>query len=91
MATSGLIRDIDIVLRKIVDDLWKQYDHDANGQLDLQETTDLVRSFMRLIDEEFECSDHDVQMFFTQLDKDGSGTIEKDEMLVYLRKVAGCR
>ena len=36
-----------------------------------------------------EFSDEDFDACFKEFDKDGSGTIEKDEMAVFIKKVAG--
>ena len=34
-------------------------------------------------------SDEDFEACFKEFDKDGNGTIEKDEMAVFIKKVAG--
>ena len=36
-----------------------------------------------------EFSDEDFEACFKEFDKDGNGTIEKDEMAVFIKKVAG--
>ena len=36
-----------------------------------------------------EFSDEDFEACFKEFDKDGSGTIEKDEMAIFIKKVAG--
>ena len=36
-----------------------------------------------------EFSEEDFEACFSEFDKDGSGTIEKDEMAIFIKKVAG--
>ena len=36
-----------------------------------------------------EFSEQDFEQCFKEFDKDGSGTIEKDEMAIFIKKVAG--
>ena len=36
-----------------------------------------------------EFSEQDFDQCFKEFDKDGSGTIEKDEMAIFIKKVAG--
>jgi len=36
-----------------------------------------------------EFSEDDFEACFKEFDKDGSGTIEKDEMAIFIKKVAG--
>ena len=39
--------------------------------------------------EDGEFSEADFEACFAEFDKDGSGTIEKDEMALFIKKVAG--
>ena len=41
------------------------------------------------INDNNEFSDEDFNACFAEFDKDGSGTIEKDEMAIFIKKVAG--
>ena len=81
--------DLDEVIKNCVDDIWAIYDCDNSGYLDYDET----RSFVKKTLEEFTNSDEfceeDFKQCFKEFDKDGSGTIEKDEMAEFIKNVAG--
>ena len=80
---------IDAVIAKCVDDIWKEYDKDGNGNLDKEETKAFVKKTLTEMAGGDEFSEDDFDACFKEFDKDGSGTIEKDEMAVFIKKVAG--
>jgi len=81
--------DIDAVIRKCVDDIWKEYDKDGSGALDKSETKKFVKNTLKEMDDSAVFSDEDFEQCFKEFDKDGSGTIEKEEMAIFIKKVAG--
>ena len=81
--------DIDQVIKKCVEDIWKEYDKDNSGALDKDETKKFVKNTLADMNDTGEFSEEDFEACFAEFDKDGSGTIEKDEMAIFIKKVAG--
>ena len=48
-----------------------------------------VSSRKHMCDDNDEFNEEDFNKCFEEFDKDGSGTIEKDEMALFIKKVAG--
>ena len=77
-------------MRKCVDQLWVQYDTDGNGYLDRNETMRFVRDSMKEMGVSMEkLTDEDFEATFSEFDKDNSGTVEKNEMVAYMKKLVG--
>ena len=72
--------DIDQVIKKCVDDIWAEYDKDNSGALDRAETKQFVQNTLHEMSDNGEFSETDFEACFKEFDKDGSGTIEKEEM-----------
>ena len=81
--------DIDSIIEKCIDDIWKTYDKDNSGYLDKQETKQFVKNTLSEMGENGEFSEADFEACFKEFDKDGNGTISKDEMKIFIKKVAG--
>ena len=81
--------DIDGIIEKCIDDIWKNYDKDNSGYLDKQETKAFVQNTLSEMGENGEFSEGDFEACFKEFDKDGNGTISKDEMKIFIKKVAG--
>ena len=78
------------MMRKCVDQLWVQYDTDGNGYLDRNETMRFVRDSMKEMGVSMEkLTDEDFEATFSEFDKDNSGTVEKNEMVAYMKKLVG--
>lgn len=78
------------MMRKCVDQLWVQYDTDGNGYLDRNETMRFVRDSMKEMGVSMEkLTDEDFEATFSEFDKDNSGTVEKQEMVAYMKKLVG--
>ena len=80
---------IEEVIKKCVEDIWKEYDKDNSGALDKDETKKFVKNTLSEMNDSGEFSEEDFDSCFKEFDKDGSGTIEKDEMAMFIKKVAG--
>ena len=81
--------DIDQIIEKCIDDIWKTYDKDNSGFLDKEETKEFVKNTLTEMGENGEFSESDFEACFKEFDKDGNGTISRDEMKVFIKKVAG--
>lgn len=81
--------DIDEVIKKMVDDIWEQYDDDNSGELDKEETRQFVQDNLEEMADGAKFNDRDFEQCFLDFDKDGSGTIDKDEMVQFIKRVAG--
>lgn len=78
------------MMRKCVEQLWVQYDTDGNGYLDRNETMRFVRDSMKEMGVSLEkLTDEDFEATFSEFDKDNSGTVEKQEMVAYMKKLVG--
>ena len=81
--------DIDAVIQKCVEDIWREYDKDNSGSLDKEETKTFVLNTLQEMSDQGEFSEADFDACFNEFDKDGSGTIEKEEMAIFIKRVAG--
>jgi Ca2+-binding EF-hand superfamily protein len=81
--------DIDGIIEKCIDDIWKTYDKDNSGFLDKLETKAFVKNTLTEMGENGEFSEGDFESCFKEFDKDGNGTISRDEMKIFIKKVAG--
>ena len=73
-----------------VEDLWKTYDKDGNGYLDKQETKAFVIDTLGATG--LGSNDFTQEQFdevWVSIDTEKSGTIEKREMLKFMRQLAG--
>ena len=81
--------DLDSVIMRCVDDIWRDYDEDGSGELDKEETRNFVFDTLKEMSDDCQFSQEDFERCFEEFDEDGSGTIEKDEMVMFIKKVAG--
>merc|ERR1739844_840068 len=81
--------EIGNVIGKCVDEIWSKYDDDNNGYLDKQETKRFVQDTLADMADGAGFNDDDFDQCFREFDKDGSGTIERGEMVQFIKQVAG--
>ena len=81
--------EIDAVIAKCVDEIWNKYDDDGNGFLDKEETKHFVQDTLADMADGAGFNDEDFDQCFREFDKDMSGTIEKGEMVQFIKQVAG--
>ena len=81
--------EIDEILEKVIDDIWKTYDEDGSGYLDKQETKEFVQNTLIDMTDNGEFSEADFEACFKEFDQDGNGTISKDELCIFIKKIAG--
>eukprot|EP00347_Sterkiella_histriomuscorum_P005974 403354551 len=80
--------DIDPIIEKCIDDIWKTYDKDNSDFLDKAETKAFVKNTLTEMGNG-EFSEADFESCFKEFDKDDKGAISRDEMMVFIKKVAG--
>ena len=77
-------------IEKICNSVWAKYDVDNNGQLDYGETKKFTLEVTSQIvkdDPSFKNpTEEELEKVFKELDKDGSGLVDKSEMFEYLKK-----
>ena len=74
---------------RCVDDIWRDYDADCSGELDKEETRKFVFDTLKEMSDDCQFSQDDFEKCFKEFDTDGSGTIEKNEMVNFIKRVAG--
>ena len=73
-----------------MDEIWSKYDDDNSGELDKEEAKLFVQDTLAGVDAESNgFSDEDFDACFLLFDKDGSGSIDKSEMVQFIIQVAG--
>lgn len=75
-------------LEAVIKFIWAVFDDDDSGYLDMKESKNFVRTVLSDI-MEIEYSEERFLKLFKEVDSDNSGTIEKDEMRVCLKKMFG--
>jgi len=81
--------DVDAVIRKCVDDIWKEYNTNKSGSLNKEQTRKFVMDTLSDMQDGNEFTEADFEECFKEFDKDGSGSIDKDEMVFFIKKSAG--
>merc|ERR1712154_610542 len=81
--------DYEEALMKTVDDIWADYDKDGNGVLDKTEMRAFVEATITQSGINKTVTDEEFNQIFQQFDLDQSTTIEKDEMAVFVKRMAG--
>lgn len=81
--------DIDEIINKCIDEIWKNYDKDNSGFLDKQEAKNFIKNTLSEMGEDGEFSEADFEACFREFDKDGNGAISREEMKIFIKKVAG--
>jgi Ca2+-binding EF-hand superfamily protein len=81
--------DIDDVIKKCVDDIWKDYGKKGSDSLSKDETRKFVMETLTSMKDDEGFTEADFEACFKEFDLDGSGTIEKEEMVTFIKKVSG--
>lgn len=81
--------DIDAVIKKCVDDIWKDYGKKGSDSLSKDETRKFVMETLASMRDDETFTEADFEACFKEFDLDGSGTIEKEEMVMFIKKVSG--
>ena len=83
------VSDIDIVIMRVVKEIWSEYDADNSGSLDKDETKLFVKNTLCEMGDGKGMSDAEFERCFEEFDEDGSGTIEKHEMIHFIKNITG--
>lgn len=63
----------------MIDKIWEKYDADQSGELDFQETKCYIKDLLGKIPDDV------FKQIFNEFDKDGSGSIGKEEMAEFMK------
>ena len=74
---------------KTVDEIWVKWDRDNNGTLDKSEMRGFVEATIAQSGINKVVTDEEFNQIFAQFDIDRSETIERDEMAVFVKRMAG--
>lgn len=77
-----------IAVKNMIDQIWMVYDTDKSGALDEEETKVFVMDIMKTIGKDGLTDEQFTQMF-NGFDEDGSGCVEKGEMLDFILMLMG--
>uniref|UniRef100_A0A6C0HGG5 EF-hand domain-containing protein n=1 Tax=viral metagenome TaxID=1070528 RepID=A0A6C0HGG5_9ZZZZ len=81
--------DIDAVINKCVDDIWKEYGKKGSESLSKDDTKKFVMNTLSDMEDVEPFTEADFEACFKEFDLDGSGTIEKEEMVTFIKKMSG--
>jgi len=81
--------DIDNVINKCVNDIWKEYGKKGSDSLSKDQTRKFVMETLSDMRDNEAFTEADFEACFKEFDLDGSGTIEKKEMVIFIKKVSG--
>jgi Ca2+-binding EF-hand superfamily protein len=73
----------------VIDNIWQRYDTDGNGSLDLDEARFFVKDILKGLgdDDENLFSEKVYLAMFKSFDEDMSGTLEKEELHGFIKKL----
>ena len=84
--------DYEQILKDTIEEIWSQYDKNGDGHLDRSEMRAFVEKTFQEAGMEMKqgnISDEEFNKIFNKVDSDESGTIEKDEMALLIKQLAG--
>ena len=74
--------DGDVTVSSKLDALFKQYDEDGSGELDMEEFSHAVRNDLGVSKEMLK--DHELRKMFYAVDTDGGGSVDSKEFVEWL-------
>ena len=77
------------MIQKVIDDIWVKYDKDKNGVLDKNEARRFMTTAIYQTKSCVKVTPATFNVMFAEMDKNGNGTVEKDEMAVTIKKLLG--
>ena len=80
---------IEAVIRKCVNDIWGEYDKDGSNQLDKSETKRFVTDILKEMGDGGQFSEQEFEDCFKEFDTSGDGHIDREEMAIFIKKIAG--
>lgn len=85
-AKSALSED---VMRQTVDEIFKKYDTDKSGTIEVHELANVVRDIFKAKDGDKLVKEADVKRVMAALDTNGDGKLSKEEFFVLLKRCSG--
>ena len=82
---------LDKVMRQTVDQIWDVYDADGNGVMDFEETKVFLNDYMGKFGSGEKLSNRELKILFKEIDEDGSGELDKEEIIVLLKAVCNMK
>ena len=80
--------DFDQTVENACEEIWQRFDHDNSGFLDRVESEKMFRQILIEFGETYDFTDADFRMAFREFDKDRNGRIDRDEMKLFIIKMA---
>ena len=84
-----MMPDFDQQIDICVEEIWGESDIDSNGFLDRIEMEKLFKRTLVELGETQEFTDGDFKTAFKEFDKNRDGRIQKEEMKIFILKMAG--
>ena len=72
-------------IQGIIDNIWETYDVDKTGALDKEVFRKLVQDTLGNLGSSDEYPEEAFNEVFATFDKEGSGTVEKNEMAIFIK------
>ena len=82
---------LDKVMRQTVEQIWDVYDADGNGVMDFEETKVFLDDYMGKFGSGEKLSNRELKILFKEIDEDGSGELDKEEIIVLLKAVCNMK
>jgi Ca2+-binding EF-hand superfamily protein len=89
MTTTDESSDINAIIDKCIDDIWKTYDKDSSGSLNKNEAETFIKDTLAEMGENGEFSKADFEASFKEFTKNGKSTISKGDMKELIKKMSG--
>ena len=70
-----------------MDQIWDVYDTDGNGNMDFEETKVFFNDYMEKFGGGEKLTNKELKILFKEIDEDGSGELDKDEIIDLLKAV----
>lgn len=76
----------DAEVRKAVDEVFKQYDINRSGYLELEEMTDVIRDVFFSKQPGREVSNEDVKTVMNSIDRNHDSKVSRDELFIAIKR-----
>ena len=73
------------IVKQIVEEMWKQFDMDGSGDLDKEETRDMLKHICAQNKKKFK--EDAFESTYLLIDRDMSGKIDKTEMMIFVKSL----
>ena len=80
--------DMDQTIENAVEEIWQRFDVDNSGFLDREESEKMFRQILTEFGESIDFTDADFRVAFKEFDKNRNGRIARDEMKLFIIKMA---